>query len=331
MKHPRSDVLAAIAALTLALSLSACVSQPARAPVPVDPQQARQAELQRASLADWSLSGRVAISGGRQGGSGRIDWTQRGARYDITLAAPVTRQGWRLSGDAGSARLEGIEGGPRESADVEELLFAATGWDVPVRAMVDWVRAVAAPEQVYGPAQVTFGPGNLPALIGQAGWRIEYRDWYEAGVGQPALPRRIEATRDDARVRLLVDGWTVVPGAAAAPAAEDSPDQTLARTLETLRLDDPAADMREHAAAGDLRPVAVCGFACLAPGYGPDGAAVTGQGQALRIIDGSGDVVIGERHLALKLQAEAYASAYNRALAAWLRAHPQADSAGPAD
>src|SRR5690606_39911116 len=55
------------------------------------------------------------------------------------------------------------------------------------------------------------------------------------------------------------------------------------------------------------------------------------QGQALRIIDGSGDVVIGERHLALKLQAEAYASAYNRALAAWLRAHPQAVSAGPAD
>src|SRR5690606_4338459 len=182
------------AAVIAALLLSACASQPVRKPVPVDAQQARQTAAARASLADWSLSGRVAISGARQGGSGRIDWTQRGDRYDITLSAPVTRRGWRLSGDAASARLEGIDGGPRESADVEELLRAATGWEVPIRAMVDWARAVVAPEAAYGPAQVNDGPGNLPALIRQAGWQVEYRDWYEAGPGQPALPRRIEAT-----------------------------------------------------------------------------------------------------------------------------------------
>lgn len=319
------------AAVIAALLLSACASQSVRTPVPVDPQQARQSAAHRASLADWNLSGRVAISGGRQGGSGRIDWTQRGDRYDITLSAPVTRQGWRLSGDAASARLDGIEGGPRESADVEDLLRAATGWEVPVRAMVDWARAVAAPEAAYGPAQVSHGPDNLPALIGQAGWQVEYRDWYEAGPGQPALPRRIEATRDDARVRLIVDGWTVVPGAVGPPDGDagDSPDQTLARTLQTLRLDDAAADLRERAGAGDLRPVAVCGFACLAPGFGPDGGAVV-QGLEMRIIDGSGDVIVGDRHMALKLQAQAYAKAYNRALAAWLRARPEAgDAASP--
>jgi len=313
-----------------ALLLSACASQPVRTPVPVDPQQARQAAAHRASLADWSLSGRVAISGARQGGSGRIEWTQRGDHYDITLSAPVTRQGWRLSGDAASARLEGVEGGPRESTDVEALLRTATGWEVPVRALVDWARAVPAPESAYGAAQVGHGPGNLPAQIAQAGWRIEYRDWYEAGPGQPALPRRIEATRDDARIRLIVDGWTVVPGADRPPGGdiEKSPDQALARTLQALRLDDAAADMREHVAAGDQRPVAVCGFACLAPGFGPDTATMA-QGREMRIIDGSGDAILGDRHMALKLQARAYAEAYNRALAAWLQAG--AGDAGSAD
>lgn len=321
-----------VAAAAAALLLSACASQPMRTPVPVDPQQVRQETAQRASIADWNLSGRVAISGGRQGGSGRIDWTQRGAHYDITLSAPVTRQGWRLSGDAGWARLEGIEGGPRESADVEALLRTATGWEVPVRAMVDWARAVAAPESAYGPAQVSHGDGNRPALIAQAGWRIEYRDWYEAGPGKPALPRRIEAVRDDARVRLVVDDWTVVPGAVPPPGGDgdDSPDQALARTLQVLRLDDAAADMRERAATGDLRPVAVCGFACLAPGFGADGSAVV-RGVEMRIIDGSGDAIIGDRHMALKQQAQAYAEAYNRALAAWLRSEPDADPAGTAD
>ena len=316
-------------ALVAAFALSACVSQPARTPAPVDPEQVRLADLQRASLADWSLSGRVAISGGRQGGSGRIDWTQRGERYDITLAAPVTRQGWRLSGDAGSARLEGVEGGPRESADVEDLLYAATGWSVPVRAMVDWVRAVAAPEAVYGPARTSHGEGGLPARIEQGGWDIRYRDWYEAGPGQPALPRRIEATRDDARVRLLVDDWAMVPGAVAVE-DELSPDRILARALDGLRLDDPAADMRERAAGGDLRPVAVCGFACLAPGYGPEGGAA-GRTEDMRILDGTGDVVMGEAHLALKHRAHAYAEAYNRALQAWRQAHPEAGGDGPAD
>ena len=33
------------------------------------------------------------------------------ARFDVSLSAPVTRQSWRLVGDAGAARLEGLEGG----------------------------------------------------------------------------------------------------------------------------------------------------------------------------------------------------------------------------
>src|SRR5690606_16883299 len=197
----------------------------------------------RAALVDWQLSGRVAISGARQGGSGRIDWTQRGDRYDITLSAPVTRQGWRLSGDTASARLEGIEGGPRESTDVEDLLRTATGWEIPIRALVDWTRGVAAPEAGYGPAQVSHDSGGLPASIEQAGWRMRSRDWSAAAPGEPAVRRRIEATREDARVRLIVGGWTVVPGAVPPPGdvAGDSPDQALAQTLQVLRLDDPAA------------------------------------------------------------------------------------------
>lgn len=323
MKRMRGIAIAAVAAW----ALSACVSQPPRAPAPADPVAARQVEAQRRALGDWSLSGRVALSNGRQGGSGRIDWKQRGDRYEISLAAPVTRQSWRLAGDARHARLEGVEGGPREGDDAEALLRGATGWDIPVRALADWVRGVPAPEADFGTAGVAAGADNLPASIEQAGWRIDYRDWYAAGAGQPALPKRLDAQRGEARVRLVLDDWLLVPGAAASTEAA-TPDAQLEATLKTLRLDDPAADLRANIEAGDLRPVGVCGFACLAPGYGPDGAAVV-HGADLRIIDGSGDVIAGDRHMALKHQAEAYARAYNQALAAWRAAHPGA--ATPAD
>ena len=327
MNALRTLAFASIAAWTL----SACVSQPVRAPTPADPMEASRAQAQRGALEDWSLSGRVAISNGRQGGSGRMDWKQQGGRYEISLAAPVTRQSWRLAGDARHARLEGIAGGPREGNDAEALLRDATGWDIPVRALVDWVRGVPAPEADFGAATMVVGAENLPASLEQAGWRIDYRDWYAAGAGQPALPKRLEAQRGEARVRLVLDDWLLVPGAA--PTAldftdETTPDAQLEATLQTLRLDDPAADLRVRIEAGDLRPVGVCGFACLAPGYGPGGAAVV-HGAELRIIDGSGDVIVGDHHLALKQQAEAYARAYNAALAAWRQAHPGA--ATPAD
>ena len=202
-----------LAPAMLALILAGCVSQPTRAPQgPVDAANARAQDERRAALADWSLSGRIAVSNGKQGGSGRIDWQQSGDRYTVSLGAPVTRQSWRLSGDAGGGRLEGIEGGPREAADVEAMLRETTGWNIPVRAMADWVRGVGADAARFGEARVVYGEGDRPVRLTQAGWTIDYTQWQpDAAASGPVLPARLTATRGEAKVRLIVDQWT--PGA----------------------------------------------------------------------------------------------------------------------
>lgn len=189
--------------------LAGCVSSPTRTPaVPVDPVQAQANDQRRSGVDEWSLSGRIAVSNGKQGGSGRIDWKQMRGSYTISLGAPVTRQSWRLSGDAAGARLEGVEGGPRESANVESMLQATTGWDVPVRALSDWVRGIGAAPAEYGPAKIEYGAGNLPSRLQQAGWLIEYQDWQPAADG-PVMPARLVATRGQAKVRLIVDQWSL--------------------------------------------------------------------------------------------------------------------------
>src|SRR5690606_1661679 len=112
-----------------------------RAPQPAGPPsaaaEAREAQrrLWLDARPDWELQGRLAVSQAGKGGSGRIDWRQRGPRYEISLSAPVTRQSWRLSGDGAGARLEGLEGGPREGPDASRLLWEATGWIIPVQEM----------------------------------------------------------------------------------------------------------------------------------------------------------------------------------------------------
>lgn len=203
MRRTRILMASAFAAL-----LAGCVSQPTRAPaVPVDRVQAEAQDARRGEVREWALSGRIAVSNGKQGGSGRIDWKNGRDGYVISLGAPVTRQSWRLTGDAESARLEGVQGGPRESGDVEEMLRETTGWDIPVRAMADWVRGIGAAGPEFGPARVVYGEGNRPVRLEQAGWVIDYEQWQP--IGEPAMPSRLVATRGSAKVRLIVDEWTL--------------------------------------------------------------------------------------------------------------------------
>ncbi|QNP39895.1 lipoprotein insertase outer membrane protein LolB [Lysobacter solisilvae (ex Woo and Kim 2020)] len=206
MKVLRSFLACGLAAL----ALTACVTQPApRATAPVDAAQAQANDQRRSALRDWDLSGRIAVSNGSRGGSGRIDWQQRAADYTIALSAPVTRQSWQLRGNDQGARLDGIAGGPREDADVEALLLSATGWTIPVRALQDWVRGTGAADNEFGPARQVYGNGGLPLKLEQAGWAIEYQEWYPAEAGAPQLPRRIVARKGTASVRLVVDDWDV--------------------------------------------------------------------------------------------------------------------------
>jgi len=211
--NPMKILLAA----ALVAGLGACATRAPRAdvaPILRDPEAlsaARAAQATREAWlrgqADWSFAGRVAISQAGKGGNGRLDWRQQGDRYTVSLSAPVTRQSWRLIGDAGGARLEGLDGGPREGADADELLREATGWDIPVRHLADWARALAAPEPGQPPIEPVFGAGGQVLELRQSGWRIAYGEWQALDGAVPAMPRRLDAERGQARVRLIVDQW----------------------------------------------------------------------------------------------------------------------------
>lgn len=210
------SMLRILCTLACAGALAACASRPpAPAALPVlAPAAQAEAEALQAARAqelaarpDWNLTGRASITRAGKGGSGRIEWRQDGTGFDVSLAAPVTRQSWLLAVDAGGARLEGLEGGTRVGPDGQALLFEATGLEVPVDALGSWLRGLPADEAVHGPAHLAFGEDLLPLRLEQAGWSIDFRAWRAEEAGQPALPLRIDARRGDAGVRLVVDQW----------------------------------------------------------------------------------------------------------------------------
>ncbi|MCC7634718.1 lipoprotein insertase outer membrane protein LolB [Stenotrophomonas rhizophila] len=207
-------------ALAMALSLSACVSLGERkapaAPVVVSTVSAAAQQAEAARVAalqaqpQWSFQGRVAINKGRNGGNGRIDWQQQSRQYVVELSAPVTRQSWKLTGDSHheGGRLEGLDGGPREGEDAQQVLLEATGWDIPVNQLPAWVRGLVADDAAPAEQVERDGEGR-PRRVRQMGWDIQYLDWYPAEGGRPVLPRRIEAVNGDAKVRLVVDSWVL--------------------------------------------------------------------------------------------------------------------------
>lgn len=204
----------AFATIAFVLLVSACAMQPAKRSLPVAVASACASatacaqEREDAVLGSnvWSLAGRIAVSNGRDGGSGRVEWAQDDEFFSVVFSAPITRQSWRLSMDQTGATLDGLKGGPRTGSDAAALVREATGWDIPVDAMTAWVRGIPAPDSA--PTSVQYDAAGRLDHLEQAGWVIDY-GWPDAPTTVPAMPTRVEAVRGAAKVRLVVDEWAL--------------------------------------------------------------------------------------------------------------------------
>jgi outer membrane lipoprotein LolB len=192
----------AVAVVALVVVVGGCAPQRVLRPadaVRLETQRLRETQLE--AQPDWTLHGRLAVSDGRDGGSGQLQWQHRAGQIVFDLRAPVSRQAWRLTAGNGEVILEGLEGGTRMGDDAQQLLRDEIGWDLPLGDLAAWVRGMRG----SGQAHIEFDSAGLPALIEQRGWRIEYRGWHRGT--EPVLPSRVFASRGEQRVRLAIERW----------------------------------------------------------------------------------------------------------------------------
>jgi outer membrane lipoprotein LolB len=183
--------------------LAACAPVPVRHPgtaAQLAAQAARESEL--GARLQWGLEARFAASDGQHGGSGSLDWSQRGETFQFTLRAPITGKSVQLEGGPNGAVLIGAGREPLAGRNAGEVLNAEFGWNVPVADLAWWVRGLRAPG---APAIMTFGANGLPATLDQDGWHVDYREWYAER--SPPLPRKVYASRDPYSVRLSIQQW----------------------------------------------------------------------------------------------------------------------------
>lgn len=151
----------------------------------------------------WTFDARIAVSNGKDGGSGRLHWQQQGEFYTIIMRAPISGQSWQLSGDRSHARLEGVRPYPVLGTSAQEVLRRELGWELPVGDMMSWL---------FGTG---FGKGALiqadsfgrPISVRDRAWQLSYRDWREVEGVQ--VPVRVTAKKPPYQVRLAIQHWNL--------------------------------------------------------------------------------------------------------------------------
>ena len=200
-------------AAALPLLLAACVHKEAVRPQPktdyavlLNEQRAREHLL--AKTDHWVLQGKIGVSGQingkKDGGSGTLTWTQNGESYEFVVRGPVGSKSFKLTVTPEGATLEGLEGGPQRSPDVESLVQNTLGWQVPFHDLRAWVLGTRADS---GPAELKFGDDGLPMSLTQDGWTVTYPGWDSKR--EPALPTKVFASNPTNSVRLSVESWTI--------------------------------------------------------------------------------------------------------------------------
>ena len=183
-----------VCAAFLSLLLSGCVGLPGPPETPET----------------FVLTGKVGVREADESFSANLLWHQMGEAFEIDLWGPLGQGRVKLVKKDGEISLES-DRGVLAKGEPEAVMQAHLGWSLPLAVMPAWVQG--------GPLAGISATGLQEDAQGrvtgfeQLGWNVllERYQGVPYGVGDAAgerqLPRRITATRDDARVRLVVSEW----------------------------------------------------------------------------------------------------------------------------
>ncbi len=155
-----------------------------------------------AAIPEWGFIGRISLDDGDRGGSGRLQWEVRPGNSELDFHGAMGRGAWHLRIGPEGAVLKEANGAEQTATGVNALIQDRIGWPIPVDALQWWVRGLAAPGAVENEK---FDPEGLLLNLGQFGWSVDF-DRYDSVAGA-VLPVRLNARRDDYRVKLAIGRW----------------------------------------------------------------------------------------------------------------------------
>jgi outer membrane lipoprotein LolB len=164
--------------------------------------QQRLAEL--SPVRSWTLSGKLSIDNGEDGGSGKLSWNVNGSESMMSFRGALGKASWQLESRPQFAQLKWSDGSISEANSVAQLLQEELGWAVPVESLTWWALGIAAPGETD--SLVIDDAGRIITMQ-QDGWDVSYSRY--RNFGSLELPGRMDVVNDQFRLKMAVASWTI--------------------------------------------------------------------------------------------------------------------------
>jgi outer membrane lipoprotein LolB len=195
-----------IAVAAVLAVMSACRTVPPAASVIVGPGADAPWPEQRAALAKldrYNLNGRVAVAANGQGFTASLRYEQLPAQSHLALDGPLGIGGLRVALHGENLRIETSRGEKLDGVAAREELERRLGFPLPLDEMRWWLLGVPAPGGDVT-ARYDVATNEMTRFV-QNEWSVTIEKRMPA-LGF-ALPMRLTAERDGARMKLVVERW----------------------------------------------------------------------------------------------------------------------------
>jgi outer membrane lipoprotein LolB len=139
------------------------------------------------AVENFSVSGRLALRQGERRDHLQFDWQHSPQGDTVLLLSPLGQGLAEIVRDVRGARMNQPNQAPIEAPDIESLAQQIFGTALPLQELGDWLR----------------GARGVAGEV--AGWRIAISQ--TVPYRQSRLPRRLDASRDEVALTLIVDEW----------------------------------------------------------------------------------------------------------------------------
>jgi outer membrane biogenesis lipoprotein LolB len=147
----------------------------------------------------WAFNGRLAYSHLGEGGSAKIQWQQNKTGTEVKLSSALNLGSVIFTVKDGIAQIKSSDGGLKQG-DPEELMQELLKTPLPYSTIASGLRA----DWPGIPDESIAWQDGLPLQVVTQGWTWQYQEWLTS----PAvLPRKIELSQDQTRLRIVIDQW----------------------------------------------------------------------------------------------------------------------------
>lgn len=162
------------------------------------------ADTQNVPATDFKLLGRISIQSGNERSSGSFRWQHLALSDEILLFTPLGQVVAEITKDHDGVRLITSKLEAFYATDVESLTEEILGWRLPLNGLQYWIQGIHSPATA---AEKDLDNKDQVVAIRQDGWKIHYASHTPAQPNQIPLPRVLDLSYENLRIRLVVDDW----------------------------------------------------------------------------------------------------------------------------